>query len=71
MLKEMQANCLAENTISAVFCPEAKRNPELLKKRKLPATPAAIDAALPKKSGAFAARIDGVMAGHSRGFSWQ
>ena len=62
MVKQMAQNCLSDNRLSAVVCPEAKRDPELAK--KLPAPPVAQQpdpAEKPIKG--VAAKIDGILAG--------
>ena len=62
MVKQMAQNCLADNRLSAVICPEAKRDLELAK--KLPAPPVAQrpDPAEKPVNG-VAAKIDGILAG--------
>ena len=62
MVKQMQQNCLSDNRLSAVTCPEAKRDPDLAK--KLPAPPVAQQPAPAEKPiNGVAAKIDGILAG--------
>lgn len=62
MVKKMETNCLCENRLSAIQCPEAKRDPELAKKVPVPPLQ---EKPAPQHSNKYAKKIDSILAGTS------
>ena len=60
MVKKMEQNCLTENTLSAIRCAEAKRDPQLAS--KVPAPPMA-EQMPPKQSKKVSDKLDSIVAG--------